>query len=186
MFSQKTPKVGSILVANPFLMDAYYKRSVILLGEHSDEGTVGFILNKPTDLIITDALEDFPEIDAPLYFGGPVQTDIIHFLHSYPQLENCKKIQEGIYWGGNLEQLKVMIETRQVTKNKIRFFAGYGGWEEDQLQSEIDSNTVWLMFEGVLKNPLEQPDEELWQIVLKKMGSKYAILANFPEDPSLN
>ncbi|MFM7725756.1 MAG: YqgE/AlgH family protein, partial [Flavobacteriales bacterium] len=76
---QHEPCVGRLLVSEPFLMDSYFKRTVILLGEHGEDGTVGFILNKPTDLTLNDALEDFPPFDAQLYFGGPVQTDTIHF-----------------------------------------------------------------------------------------------------------
>src|SRR5882724_1184969 len=93
------PGIGKLLVS-------YFKRSVILLGEHSTEGTVGFILNKPTDLTLNDALEDFPPFEVPLYFGGPVQTDTIHFLHTLgEQLEGSKRILPGIWWGGNLEAL---------------------------------------------------------------------------------
>ena len=71
-------KVGNILVAEPFTLDSYFKRSVIMIGEYSKDGAVGFILNKPTDLFVRDALEDFPEIESRIYFGGPVQTDTIH------------------------------------------------------------------------------------------------------------
>src|SRR3954464_13038426 len=104
------PEVGRILISEPFLLVSYFKRAVILLGEHSEEGTVGFILNKPTDLKLNDALEDFPPFDAQLYFGGPVQTDTIHFLHTLgPKLEGCKEILPGIFWGGDLETLKLLI-----------------------------------------------------------------------------
>src|SRR5204863_9279875 len=117
------PGVGRILVSEPFLLDSYFKRSVILLGEHSEEGTVGFILNKPTDLKLNDALEDFPPFDVPLYFGGPVQTDTIHFLHTLGgKLAGSKELIPGIFWGGELETLKVLIDTGQVSKNDIRFF----------------------------------------------------------------
>lgn len=139
------PGVGRILVSEPFLLDSYFKRSVILLGEHSEEGTVGFILNKPTDLTLNDALEDFPPFDVPLYFGGPVQTDTIHFLHTLgDKLEGSKKILPGIFWGGDLERLKLLIDTHQVTRNDVRFFAGYSGWEPHQLEDELKGRT-WLI-----------------------------------------
>ena len=87
---------------------------------------------------LNDALEDFPPFDAPLYFGGPVQTDTIHFLHTLGQkLEGSKEILPGIFWGGDLEMLKLLIDTHQVTKNDIRFFAGYSGWEPQQLTEEL-------------------------------------------------
>lgn len=180
------PGVGKVLVSEPFLLDSYFKRAVILLGEHSEEGTVGFILNKPTDLNLNDALEDFPQFEVPLYFGGPVQTDTIHFLHTIGEkLEGSKKILPGIYWGGSLEALKLMIETGQVKKEEIRFFAGYSGWEPNQLDDELKGKT-WLISQGKKDFAFAENPEELWGQVLRTMGSQYAVLANFPEDPSLN
>jgi putative transcriptional regulator len=178
--------IGKILVSEPFLLDSYFKRSVILLGEHGEEGTVGFILNKPTDLKLNDALEDFPAFDVPLYFGGPVQTDTIHFLHTVGEkLEGSKRILNGLYWGGDLEELKLMIETNQIDINEIRFFAGYSGWEPNQLEDELKGNT-WLVSAGQKDFAFSTHPEELWGQALRKMGSSYAVLANFPEDPSLN
>lgn len=180
------PKVGRILVSEPFLMDSYFKRSVILLGEHGEEGTVGFILNKPTDLGLNDALEDFPPFEVPLYFGGPVQTDTIHFLHTIgAKLEGSKEILPGIWWGGSLEMLKLMIDTHQVGKDDIRFFAGYSGWEPNQLNDELRSKT-WLVSNCQKVFDFSDHPEDLWGEVLRSMGSSYAVLANFPEDPSLN
>ncbi len=180
------PQVGRILVSEPFLLDSYFKRSVILLGEHGDDGTVGFILNKPTDLKLNDALEDFPPFDVPLYFGGPVQTDTIHFLHTLgPKLVGSKEILKGIFWGGDLEMLKLLIDTHQVSKNEIRFFAGYSGWEPQQLNDELKGHT-WIVSNCKKDFAFSEHPEDLWGQVLRTMGSQYAILANFPEDPSLN
>lgn len=180
------PQVGRILVSEPFLLDSYFKRSVILLGEHGNEGTVGFILNKPTDLKLNDALEDFPPFDVPLYFGGPVQTDTIHFLHTMGnKIPGSKEILKGIFWGGDLEVLKVLIDTNQVATNDIRFFAGYSGWEPHQLEDELKGHT-WIVSNCKQEIAFTENPEDLWGHVLRAMGSQYAILANFPEDPSLN
>ena len=180
------PCVGRILVSEPFLMDSYFKRTVILLGEHGDQGTVGFILNKPTELALNDALEDFPPFDVPLYFGGPVQTETIHFLHTIgKKLEGSKEILPGIFWGGSLEMLKLMIETNQVSTDSIRFFAGYSGWEPQQLEDELNGRT-WLIFNGQKDFAFSNKPDDLWGDVLRSMGSQYAVLANFPENPSLN
>jgi len=180
------PKAGYLLVSEPFLLDTYFKRSVVLLSEHGEEGTVGFILNKPSELMLNDALEDFPVFEVPLYFGGPVQTDTIHFIHTLGnRLEGCKEIVKGIYWGGNLETLKLLIETKQINPNEIRFFAGYSGWEPQQLDKEIKEHT-WLLSNGNKDITFSSEPDHLWGEVLRMMGSQYAILANFPEDPSLN
>jgi putative transcriptional regulator len=180
------PSTGRILVSEPFLFDSYFKRSVILLGEHTSEGTVGFILNKPTDLTLNDALEDFPPFDVPLYFGGPVQTDTIHFLHTLGErLDGSKEILPGIFWGGNLEALKLLIETGQVKKTDIRFFAGYSGWEPKQLDTELQKHS-WMVSKCQKDYAFSDHPEDLWGEALRAMGSSYAVLANFPEDPSLN
>ena len=68
------PAQGSLLVSEPFLADSFFKRSVVLLSEHDKKGTLGFILNKPTDVTVNQAVDNFPEFEAPLYFGGPVET----------------------------------------------------------------------------------------------------------------
>jgi putative transcriptional regulator len=180
------PKVGRILVADPFTTDLYFNHAVILLGEHGSEGTIGFILNKPTDLQMNDALEDFPAFDAPLYFGGPVQTDTIHFLHKLgDRLEGSKEIVDGIFWGGDLEYLKILIDMKQVGKNDIRFFAGYCGWEPEQMHEEVISN-AWIIAEGKKQLAFSDEPEDIWSEALKSMGSLYAAFANFPADPSLN
>ena len=182
----KTPEIGKLLISEPFLLDSYFKRAVVLLSEHGPEGTVGFILNKPTDLALNDALEDFPKFDTPLYFGGPVQTDTIHFIHTLgDKLEGSKEIMKGVYWGGNLETLKLMIETKQISEKNVRFFAGYSGWEPKQLEDELKGHT-WMVTNCDENYAFSKEPEQLWGSVLKNMGSEYAVLANFPDDPSLN
>ena len=181
-----SPEIGRVLVSQPFLLDSYFKRSVILLGEHGDDGTVGFILNKPTDLKVNDALDDFPEIDAQLYFGGPVQTDTIHFMHNLGGLlDGSKVIMPGVCWGGDLEMLKMLIDTGKASPDNLRFYAGYTGWDPFQLADELKEQT-WFVTQGNKKFVLAENPESLWGDVLKGMGSVYAVLANFPEDPSLN
>lgn len=177
---------GSILISEPFLLDSYFKRSVILLTEHDSKGTLGFILNKPTDVKLNDAVEGFPNFDAPLYFGGPVETDTLFYLHTLgSKLRGSKKICDGIYWGGDYDQLKLMIDTGQIHENQIRFYAGYSGWEPKQLDNELKEKS-WLLSQGSKAFTFFENAKSLWSSVLKSMGSEYAILANFPEDPSLN
>ncbi|HSR18184.1 MAG TPA: YqgE/AlgH family protein, partial [Ignavibacteriaceae bacterium] len=113
------PAQGSLLISEPFLLDSYFKRSVVLIGEHDEHGTIGFILNKPTDVKINDAVEDFPYFDAPLYFGGPVDTDSLFYIHTIgTKLEGAKEIVKGVFWGGDYNQLKFLIDTQQVKSNQ--------------------------------------------------------------------
>lgn len=177
---------GSLLVSEPFLLDSYFKRAVVLIGEHDEHGTIGFILNKPTDITINDAVEDFPEFKVPLYFGGPVDTDTLFYIHTLGQkLEGAKEIIKGVYWGGNYDQLKFLIDTKQVKENQIRFYAGYSGWEPKQLDIEIKEKS-WLLSGPKKEFAFFNDPKCLWGQVLKSMGTEFAILANFPEDPSLN
>jgi putative transcriptional regulator len=177
---------GSLLISEPFLVDSYFKRSVVLIGEHDDHGTIGFILNKPTDVNINDAVDDFPTFGVPLYFGGPVDTDTLFYIHTIgPMLEGSKEIVKGIYWGGNYDQLKLLIDTKQVRENQIRFYAGYSGWEPKQLDTELKEKS-WLLSSADKNFTFFNDSKVLWGQVLKSMGTEYAILANFPEDPSLN
>ncbi len=180
------PAQGSLLISEPFLLDSYFKRAVVLLSEHDEQGTLGFILNKPTDVSLNDAVEDFPEFDAPLYFGGPVETDTLFYIHTLGEkLKGAKPIVPGIWWGGDYDQLKFMIDTKQIKPEQIRFYAGYSGWEPKQLEGELKEK-AWLVSSTNKKFTFFDNPKVLWSQVLRSMGNEYAILANFPEDPNLN
>lgn len=180
------PSQGALLISEPFLLDSYFKRAVVLIGEHDQHGTIGFILNKPTDLQINDAVDEFPKFDTPLYFGGPVDTDKLFYIHTLGQkLEGAKEIVPGIYWGGNYDQLKFLIDTGQVNENQIRFYAGYSGWEPKDLDSEV-KDKFWFVSKVEPRFAFFHDPKCLWAQVLKSMGGEFRVVANFPEDPSLN
>ena len=182
----KKPIQGALLISEPFLNDSYFRRSVVLLTEHNDKGTLGFILNRPTDLKVSDAIEDFPKFDEPLYFGGPVETDSLFYIHSLGEkLPGSKEIAPGIFWSGDFEQLKFLIDTKQVNQDQVRFFVGYSGWEPKQLDSELKEK-AWLMSETNKSITFFDNPKILWRSVLRDMGNEYAIISNFPEDPQLN
>ncbi len=180
------PERGKFLVSEPFLADPYFKRSVVLLSEHSESGSIGFILNKPTEIKVNDAIKDFPKIDSCLYFGGPVQTDSLQYIHTLGnRIEGSKEVMKGVYWGGNFETLKLMIDTKQVTPDDVRFFVGYSGWQPEQLRTEIKEKS-WIIAPGNFMHAFFDNPKRLWADVLRKLGKEFSVLANFPEDPSLN
>lgn len=183
----QNPEKGKLLISEPFLLDPNFKRSIILLGEHNEEGSVGFILNKPTDLKLNMVLDDdFPDFDATVYFGGPVQINTMQFIHRAGNIiDGSIEIKEGLYWGGSFEILKLLIETKQVEPEDFRFFLGYSGWGEGQLESEMKANS-WLITSASNDNIFSEEPDKLWGDVLKSMGKKFAILASFPENPSVN
>ncbi|HHH53126.1 MAG TPA: YqgE/AlgH family protein, partial [Bacteroidetes bacterium] len=103
-------KKGDLLVSQPFMVDGNFRRSVVLLVEYNEEGALGFILNRPIDFSVDELMPDFPDFNAQGYFGGPVATNTIHFVHKVGELlENSVEVYDGIYWGGDFEKLKFLI-----------------------------------------------------------------------------
>ena len=101
---------GVILLAEPFMADPDFKRAVILICEHHPQGTLGFVLNKPTEFNIDELVEDFPEFETKIYYGGPVQTDRLHYLHNLGDLlSDSLEISEGVWWGGDFDELQFLI-----------------------------------------------------------------------------
>jgi len=176
---------GTLLISAPFLNDIF-KRSVILIAEHNGEGSVGFILNKTTDYRLHEIIEDFPEFNAPVFLGGPVQQNSLNFLHKAGDiLEGSFEIKDGLYWGGNFEALKLLIETNAVSPEDFKFFLGYSGWGVEQLKDEIKTGT-WYIKDAAIENIFSNEPKSLWSKVLKTMGKDYSLIATFPEDPSVN
>lgn len=177
---------GKLLISEPTLQDSYFKRSVVLLTEHNDSGSVGFILNKPMDIRLHEAIEDFKDFDFPLYFGGPVKRDNLFYVHTLGEkIKGSMSIAEGLWWGGNFETLREMILNGEVTSTEIKFFLGYSGWEPKQLDNELNEHS-WFVSHSNKSIILDNGDKELWRKVMKKMGSEFAMLSNFPDNPSLN
>lgn len=187
MLSKITPSAGKLLLSEPFLNDPNFKRSVILMVEHTDESTLGFILNQPSQLLLKDLVPDLAEGDFPIFIGGPVETDTIHFIHRcYDKLNSGEEIAKGIYWGGNFETLKILIDNHHISIAEVKFFLGYSGWGEGQLAEEIKENT-WIVSDQFHQDVVFSPnEEELWREVIINLGPKYAHVSNFPNDPSLN
>lgn len=186
MTSEKLQK-GHLLIAEPSIIaDLSFNRSVILLAEHSNEGSVGFIINKPLKYTISDLV---PEIEAnfKIYNGGPVEQDNLYFIHNVPELiTNSVEISNGIYWGGNFELTKSLINDGSIKKDNIRFFLGYTGWEASQLESEMQSNS-WIITENLYKNKiLGKATADFWKEKILELGGEYIIWSNAPENPLLN
>jgi putative transcriptional regulator len=181
-----TPAPGILLIADPFLKDPNFLRTVVLLCDHQQEGSFGFVLNKKTSNTIDELITGFEGFPLPVYFGGPVQTDTIHFVHQYPDLiEDASKIGDGIYWGGNFETVKALITTNQINSNRIKFFIGYSGWGTGQLNTEMDEKS-WLTVSATKQLVFNTTADEVWKGSLQQLGGKYEQLINYPVDPQLN
>ncbi len=181
------PSRGSLLIANPFLKDPNFLRTVVLICDHSSEsGSFGFVLNKPFSVRLHQLLNEITHTDIPVSVGGPVQTDSLHFIHQYPDLiEGGEEILPGIYWGGNFESMKILLNNGDIDLRKVRFFLGYSGWSEGQLDGEIKEES-WITMMGTRKLLFATPPEDVWKDSLKELGGDYEMMINFPLDPQLN
>lgn len=176
---------GTLLLSEPFMTEASFTRSVVLITEHSDQGSLGFILNKPTGHTIGQVLEGFPSGDSQLFFGGPVETDSLFYLHNSAHLKGCRKVASGLYFGGDFDALKAGLLSGEISPRMIRFFAGYAGWDAGQLTNELKSNS-WLISKPLPELTFNADATCMWEQILKGMGEEYAELAFYPLDPNLN
>lgn len=184
---ESTVESGKILLAEPFMLDPNFKRSAVLLCDHSKEdGSVGFILNKPLQTKIDELIDEFPAFDAEVYFGGPVQVDTVHYLHTAGRLlEDSIEVSKGVYWGGDFEKLKFLVAQELIRPNQIRFFVGYSGWSEGQLDDEMNYGS-WVVANMDVNYVFQSEAATLWQLIMENKGSTYSVIAQVPEDISWN
>lgn len=181
-----SPERGRILISEPFLYDFFFKRSVILLAEHNEEGTFGVIVNKPLKAKFNDVIRDFPKFNSRVYLGGPVQNDSLFFIHTLgDQVEGSAEILPGLYWGGDVERIKEMINLGVLQPDDIRFYIGYSGWGPQQLEDELNRNS-WAVSNIGVKKLFKTKPGDLWSASLEGLGEGYAHWTNFPDDPVLN
>lgn len=184
--NHKKPYQGCILIAEPFLNDIYFKRSIILITEHNANGSVGFVINKPVTMQLNEVIADFPKFDCILSIGGPVNTNTIHYIHTLGNLiPNSVHVRDNIYWGGDFDTLKKLISENAITNAQIRFFLGYSGWVNNQLDEELEQNS-WLVSEANSNVIMAHSMNSIWQDSLLQLGAKYKMWVNSPENPSLN
>lgn len=180
------PSRGKILISEPLLMDYYFKRSVVLLAEHNDEGSFGVIMNKPLSVKLNEVVKDFPDFDCGIYLGGPVQSDSLFFIHTLgDKIVGSQEIIDGIYWGGEMEAIKEMIVLNLIKPDEIRFYIGYSGWSPKQLDEELVKNS-WVVSLVKASYLLDTNPSALWKQSLEKLGENYSQWTKYPDDPMLN
>lgn len=177
---------GILLIADPFLKDPNFTRTVILLCEHQESGSLGFVINKKLEYTLDDLIPEAAGLKLPIFFGGPVQVDTLHFLHLYPDLiPGSRKLGDGVSWGGDFELTLTMLRNGQINPERIRFYIGYSGWGVGQLDDELKGKS-WLTTTARRRVVFHNPLEETWKEAVKLMGKDYEMLTNFPLDPQLN
>lgn len=185
--NQLAPEKGRLLIAEPFMQDEHFKRSVIFLVEHDEESTVGLVLNKTVGLKLNEVIRDFPKFDAEVFLGGPVQSEHLFYFHTKGELINGSiPVGNGVFWAGDFRALRDVIELNLIQPNEIRFFLGYSGWDKGQLINELKGDS-WIISETNTNLLFGTTDaDDLWSTILKEKGKPYAMMANFPEDPNFN
>ena len=175
------------MIAEPSILgDVSFNRSVVLLADHSDNGSVGFILNKILDFTLKDLIPEL-QVNFKVYNGGPVEQDNLYFIHKIPDLiPESIEIANGIYWGGNFEIVVELISKNLISEKEIKFFLGYSGWDAQQLEDELNSH-AWIVTPNEDHTELlEKPYNSFWKDKMLELGGEYMLWSNSPENPSYN
>jgi putative transcriptional regulator len=176
---------GQLLLASPALYDPNFRRTVVLIGVHSEEGAMGVVLNRPSEVTVGEAvpqLEPAVAEQEPVYVGGPVQPGSIVFLAEFLDPSPAGLLVLGRI-GFPAPDADIDELTQATTRGRV--FAGYAGWGEGQLDAEIDHGD-WIAQPALPEDVFTDVPAELWSAVLKRKGGGYALLARMPVDPSVN
>lgn len=179
---------GDYLIALPSgynPTDIEFNQSVILLTDHNIDGCMGFILNKPTPYLLSELV---PESNGAftVYHGGPVESDRLFCIHKCPDLiPDSIAITDQLYWGGDFSAIFRHIEMGLLTHLDLRFFMGYSGWDNGQLEMEL-TNQNWVKTSTLPFNLFEQATKSYWKQAIQTLGKDFRIWSNAPENPNLN
>ncbi len=185
--NQALPEAGDVLLSEPFMDDPYFGRKVVLLCEHNEEGSFGFVLNNYIDIDLNEVMDDLPALQARISVGGPVKNSNLYYIHTRPDIPDSVPVVDGVYMGGDFDLIKSMIQRGELAASQIRFFIGYSGWSAKQLDEEILSRSWFVSKAGqgdILRT--DEDNETFWKRLISGMGNGYDHIANAPSDPSLN
>ena len=185
--NNKQPRVGNILISDPFLDEDFFRRSVILLCDHNDDGTFGFVLNNYLDVDLHEVDESFPDNHARISVGGPVETQSLFYVHSLGNvIEGSIPINDELFFGGEYEQIQELLLAEPSNNSKIRFFLGYSGWGKNQLKGELKENS-WIVANNIVtEDILNTKNDYFWNYCLEKQGERFKTIAKFPLNPNEN
>jgi len=177
---------GKVLISQPFMMDENFRRTVILIAEHDDEGTIGFVLTRPVDIEIQGLISAFPKLKTRVGYGGPVGQDSVHYVHKLgDELKESLPITDGLWWSGDFDQLISMVDLGKVKTSDILFFIGYSGWSPGQLDEEIKAGS-WIVSSVTVKEVLNDDPKEMWKSSLKPINSNFKVISEMPDSDLYN
>jgi putative transcriptional regulator len=181
------PSRGDLIISEPYLPDPNFIRTVILICEHDENGSIGFVLNKQANVKLTEVMDDVGDFDADLFVGGPVQQDTLHFIHRSDAIGgNNNELVKSVFWGGSYDEVLSQINTKSLSKSDIRFFMGYSGWSPGQLMDEMNAKS-WIVLKNINAEMIfDWDNQDLWKACLSSMGGKFKLISNYPKDPRMN
>jgi putative transcriptional regulator len=185
--SSKVPAKGSLLLSDPFMDEDYFRRSIVYLCEHNNDGSYGFVLNNFLPINLKDLGDNFPDIETQITLGGPLDRENLYFLHTLGnKIDNAILIKDNIYIGGDFQKLSELLSSDQKLVNKVRFFVGYSSWSIGQLEDEMKNNS-WISVKLLSKKDLFEDKLKItWSKYMKSQGGKFKILSDFTISPINN
>ena len=178
-------RVGDFLVAAPVLQDENFFRTVVLLCVEEEEGSVGLVMNRPLKIDVSQFISDMRG-KSLLHYGGPVKKEVVSYLHRHgDRIRSSLQVLDGVFFSGRFEDMHALMCADETPYTECRFFAGFASWGPGQLESEIEEGS-WFVTRAARELVFSTSAEDLWSAVLLRMGGEYAMLSNFPLDPSLN
>jgi putative transcriptional regulator len=172
---------GKLLLANGSLFGDVFRQTVILMADHGDDGALGFVVNRPTKMVVSDdsPVTEIGAIEETVYSGGPVQQGLLSVIAEFETPELSPRVIFGTVGFLDLE------EPSGATIKRARVFAGYSGWGPGQLENEIEEGS-WVITDPTADLIFDVSYELVWQEALRRMGGKYALMATMPYDPGMN
>ena len=187
--SQPVPSRGSLLVAKPTVEDFCFKRSVTVLVDHDEEGSMGVMVNKPTRFTLNEIMPDLEcNAQIPLYLGGPVGTNQLFFVHTLGKeaIPDSEQLAPGLFFGGNFDLMKLFLANGHDINEKVKFMVGYSGWTSGQLDNEVNRHN-WAVLKGDIAQLVMSDDNEtIWHKAVERFGDQYRLWKAWPDDVSLN
>jgi putative transcriptional regulator len=172
---------GQLLISSPLLHDPNFRRTVVLMTHHDDEGAMGLVLSRPSEIRVADAVPELADLagtDDLVYVGGPVQPEAVVVLIEHESEPDLPIV-------GNIAFMSAGADVDELDAVRTRVFAGYSGWGPGQLEGELEESS-WIVVPAEPDDAFASDPDELWRAVLHRKGGKFALIATMPYDPKLN
>jgi putative transcriptional regulator len=174
---------GKLIVSSPSLIDPNFRKTVVLIAHHDEEGALGLVLSRPSDVAAAEAvpvLDGLPGADDPVFVGGPVQPEAFVVLAEFEDVDQAAApIMDGVGF------MPADAEPGELAIKRLRLFAGFSGWGSGQLESELEDDS-WIVVEAAAEDAFADDPDVLWRTVLQRKGGAFSLMENMPYDPGLN